>query len=416
MKPPPARAEGLGVYVHLPWCFRKCPYCDFNSHEMRGAPPFAAYVEALLEDLDDELPQAGGRAVATVFFGGGTPSLCPPELIGRFLDGLALRLPQAAALEVTLEANPGTIERGRFSEFAAAGVNRVSLGVQSFQPARLAAIGRIHDGRQAWQAIEELAAAGLANFNLDLMYGLPGQSPEEADADLRQAIAAGPAHLSIYQLTLEPGTSFHRRPPELPDEGAIAAMEQSAALLLEQSGFGRYEVSAWARPGQLCRHNLNYWQFGDYLGVGAGAHGKLTLADGTILRRWKRRRPLGWLRGSRLEGERRLDDAERLFEFMLNALRLVEGFDLGLFEARTGLPAAVALPGLRLGREAGLLESPRTSVWRATEFGRRFLNDAQALFLGAVMHTKGVRPAALPEIRIDRGRPPPGNSWKGITG
>ncbi len=393
MNPRAARPAGLGVYVHLPWCLRKCPYCDFNSHELRGAAPFAAYVDALLEDLDEELPRAGGRPVTTVFFGGGTPSLCPPELIGRFLDGLSLRLPRAAGLEVTLEANPGTIERGRFSEFAAAGVNRISLGVQSFQPQRLAAIGRIHDDRQAWVAIEELAAAGLANFNLDLMYGLPGQSAEEAAEDIRQAIAAGPAHLSVYQLTLEPGTPFHRRPPELPDEETLWGMEQAAGGALEQAGFRRYEVSAWARPGQQCRHNLNYWQFGDYLGVGAGAHGKLTLADGSILRRWKRRRPLSWLEGPRLEGEQRLDNSDRMFEFMLNALRLWEGFELGLFESRTGLPAEAARPGLERGLAKGLLETPKPAAWRATQLGRRFLNDAQALFLPASYAHEGGRGA-----------------------
>ena len=371
------------MYVHLPWCVRKCPYCDFNSHELRGVAPFAAYVDALLEDLEEDLPLAGGRPVATVFFGGGTPSLCPPSLIGRFLAGLAARLPLLPGAEITLEANPGAIERGRFSELAGAGVNRVSLGVQSFQPRLLEAIGRIHDEREAYAAIDELRSAGISNFNLDLMFGLPGQTVAEATADLAAAIAVVPPHLSLYQLTLEPGTPFHRRPPELPDEDACWEMEVAAVERLEAAGFRRYEVSAWARPDRECRHNLNYWTFGDYLGLGAGAHGKLSLEDGRILRRWRRRRPLGWLVGPRLEGEQALDAEERLFEFMLNALRLSDGFSLELFEARTGLGANAALPGLERGRELGLLESAAEGAWRATAFGRRFLNDTQAIFLPA---------------------------------
>lgn len=371
------------MYVHLPWCVRKCPYCDFNSHELRGIAPFAAYVDALLEDLEQDLPLAGGRPVATVFFGGGTPSLCPPSLIGRFLAGLAARLPLLPGAEITLEANPGAIERGRFSELAGAGVNRVSLGVQSFQPRLLEAIGRIHDEREAYAAIDELRAAGISNFNLDLMFGLPGQTVAEATADLAAAIAVVPPHLSLYQLTLEPGTPFHRRPPELPDEDACWDMEVAAVERLEAAGFRRYEVSAWARPDRECRHNLNYWTFGDYLGLGAGAHGKLSLEDGRILRRWRRRRPLGWLAGPRLEGEQALDAEERLFEFMLNALRLSDGFSLELFEARTGLGANAALPGLERGRELGLLESAAEGAWRPTAFGRRFLNDTQAIFLPA---------------------------------
>jgi oxygen-independent coproporphyrinogen-3 oxidase len=371
------------VYVHLPWCVRKCPYCDFNSHELRGAAPFEAYVDTLLEDLEQDLPLARGREVATVFFGGGTPSLCPPPLIGRFLAGLAARLPLAPDVEITLEANPGTIERGRFSELAEAGINRVSLGVQSFQPRLLAAIGRIHDEREAHAAIDELGRSGISNFNLDLMYGLPGQTVAEAQADLAAAIAAAPPHLSLYQLTLEPGTPFHRRPPDLPDEDACWEMEAAAAMRLDAAGFRNYEVSAWALPGRECRHNLNYWSFGDYLGLGAGAHGKLSLGDGRIVRRWRRRRPVGWLEGPRLEGEQVLDAEERLFEFMLNALRLRDGFSLASFEARTGLGVEVALPGLERGRQLGLLETGDGAIWRATPFGRRFLNDAQGLFLPA---------------------------------
>lgn len=324
-----------------------------------------------------------GREVSTVFFGGGTPSLCPPAQIGRFLEGLAARLSFAHDIEITLEANPGAIEHGRFSELAAAGINRVSLGVQSFQPRLLTAIGRIHDDREAHAAIDELARAGIENFNIDLMYGLPGQTVAEAADDLAAAIEAGPPHLSLYQLTLEPGTPFHRRPPELPDEDTSWAMEEAAAQNLAAHGYRRYEVSAWARPGHECRHNLNYWSFGDYLGVGAGAHGKLSLADGRIVRRHRRRRPLGWLAGPRIEGEQLLDPQARLFEFMLNALRLTDGFSNELFVARTGLALESALPGLELGHRKGLLAPRSTGGWQATPLGRRFLNDAQALFLPA---------------------------------
>jgi putative oxygen-independent coproporphyrinogen III oxidase len=373
----------LGVYVHLPWCVRKCPYCDFNSHELRGIAPFAAYVDALLEDLDTELPLVAGREIGSVFFGGGTPSLCPPPLIRRFLDGLAARLPLADDVEITLEANPGTIEHGRFSDLAGAGVNRISLGVQSFQPRLLSALGRIHDDREAHAAIDELRVAGIANFNIDLMFGLPGQTLEEATADVAAAVAAAPAHLSLYQLTLEQGTPFHRRPPVMPDEDACWAMEEAAGTRLEAAGYRRYEVSALARPGRECRHNLNYWSFGDYIGIGAGAHGKLSLPDGRILRRRRQRRPLEWLKGPRIAEERALGTLERRFEYMLNALRLTQGFSLEAFEARTGLPADLARPGLEKGRERGLLTSADGVRWRPTPLGGRFLNDVQALFLPA---------------------------------
>lgn len=360
---------------------RKCPYCDFNSHELRGTAPFADYVASLVEDLGEELPLVAGRSVETVFFGGGTPSLCPPELVGHFLEALDRQLPLARGAEITLEANPGTIERGRFAGFAAAGINRVSLGVQSFQPGLLRAIGRIHDEHEARAAIEELGRAGIDNFNLDLMYGLPGQSPAQAEADIIAALAAAPAHLSVYQLTLEPGTPFYRRPPELPDEEACWEMECAAAARLEAAGYRRYEVSAWARPGRECRHNLNYWSFGDYLGLGAGAHGKVTLGDGQVLRRQRRRRPLGWLEGPRLEAEERPAGEVLLFEFMLNALRLVDGFSLDLFEARTGLAPERALGLLEEGRRRGLLAEREAGTWAPTPLGRRFLNDAQELFL-----------------------------------
>jgi putative oxygen-independent coproporphyrinogen III oxidase len=338
-------------------------------------------VDALLEDLDEDLPLAAGRPVASVFFGGGTPSLCPPPLIARFLAGLAARLPVAPQAEITLEANPGAIEHGRFSELAAAGINRVSLGVQSFQPRLLASIGRIHDDREALAAIDELARAGIENFNLDLMFGLPGQTPAEAASDLAVALAAAPPHLSLYQLTLETGTPFYRNPPSLPDDDTCWEMEAAAAEVLEARGYRRYEVSAWSVPGRECRHNLNYWSFGDYLGVGAGAHGKVTLADGQIIRRQRRRRPLGWLQGPRIEAEHALDAPARVFEFMLNALRLTDGFTNELFEDRTGLPIQAATPGLEVAWRRGLLAPREAGGWQGTALGRRFLNDTQALFL-----------------------------------
>jgi oxygen-independent coproporphyrinogen-3 oxidase len=374
-------APPLSVYVHLPWCVRKCPYCDFNSHEARAETPYAAYVDALLDDLAEEAGRVGRRPVTSVFFGGGTPSLCPPGEIGRFLDGLGARLEMAPRAEVTLEANPGTIEHGRFAEFAAAGVNRVSLGVQSFQPRLLPAIGRIHDDRQARAAVEELGAAGIENFNIDLMYGLPGQDVEQAVEDVRLAIESGAAHVSHYQLTLEPGTPFYRRPPPLPDEDSAWRMQEACGEYLAGAGFRHYEVSAWARPGRECLHNLNYWTFGDYIGLGAGAHGKLTRPDGCIVRRWKRRRPAAYLAGDgRLEGETFPGPGDLVFEFMLNALRLEDGFSWEDFEARTGIDRSRAASTAARATAAGLLETSPTGV-RPSAAGKRFLNDLQSLFL-----------------------------------
>jgi len=371
----------LSVYVHLPWCVRKCPYCDFNSHEARAAPPYARYVDALLDDLEEEAGRVGGREVDTVFFGGGTPSLCPPGEVARFLAGLGARLPLAEDAEITLEANPGTIEHGRFAEFAGAGINRVSLGVQSFQPRLLEAVGRIHDERQAFEAIGELVAAGLDSFNLDIMFGLPGQSLDEAVHDVRLAAGTGAAHVSHYQLTLEPGTPFHRRPPKLPDEDAAWAMQEACGEVFAAAGLAQYEVSAWARPGGQCRHNLNYWRFGDYLGLGAGAHGKVTLPGGQVLRRWKRRRPAGYMESDgRLEGESRPQPDDLVFEYMLNTLRLAEGFRWTDFEARTGVDRARLDGVMARARAAGLAESDSRGV-RPTTRGRRYLNDLQAMFL-----------------------------------
>lgn len=373
----------LGLYVHLPWCVQKCPYCDFNSHGLKGLLPEASYLDALLADLEDEWPLVGGRGVATVFFGGGTPSLFRAESIGRLLEWLRARDGLAADAEVTLEANPGTVERGRFADYRAAGINRISLGVQSFDPTQLKRLGRIHGPGEVAGSLDELARAGLEDFNIDLMYGLPGQSVGEACEDLAAAIAAGPTHISHYQLTLEPNTLFWHEPPTLPDDEATWEMHNRCGDLLGAAGFERYEVSAFALDGRRCGHNVNYWSYGDYVGVGAGAHGKLTTKDGTtILRRSKLRHPTAYLAatGGRIQTETRIGPGERLFEFMLNALRLRDGFDAALFEARTGLPLDVARPRLAAAESRGLIAC-RDDTWRPTALGRRFLNDLQGLFL-----------------------------------
>jgi oxygen-independent coproporphyrinogen-3 oxidase len=373
----------LSLYVHLPWCVRKCPYCDFNSHPLRGELPVGEYVDALLADLEQDAALVEGRIVRTVFFGGGTPSLFPPAAIARLLAALRARLDCADNLEVTLEANPGTVEHGSFRDYRDAGVNRLSLGVQSFRRRHLIALGRIHDERAAHAAIEQAHAAGFDNFNIDLMYGLPGQDVEDAIADVRTACAHAPAHVSHYQLTLEPGTPFHRSPPVLPDEDACAAMQGATAAQLSEAGYAQYEVSAWARAGRECAHNLNYWTFGDYLGIGAGAHAKLTLGS-SIRRTHKQRQPRAYLAAAhgagRIEGEREVGPREAAFEFMLNALRLPAGFRTADFESRTGCPLALIGPIVAEAVARGLLE-PAAGGWRPTALGLRFLNDLQALFL-----------------------------------
>ena len=386
LTPPP-----LSLYVHLPWCVRKCPYCDFNSHEFRGAggtPPFARYVEALLADLDHDLPLAWGRTVHSVFFGGGTPSLFPAEAIDAFMQGASARLRFAPGLEVTLETNPGTAEHGRFEHYRAAGVNRLSFGVQTFDDAVLQRLGRIHDSAEADAAVKLARDAGYDNFNLDLMYALPGQTLAMAERDIERALALQPAHVSHYQLTLEPNTVFAARPPsDIPDEDAAWDMQERCQALLAGAGYAQYEVSAYARPGMQCAHHLNYWRFGDYLGIGAGAHGKLTLgAEQAIVRRWKHKHPTAYLAvagtAQAIGGDERIEPARRPFEFMLNALRLVEGFTLARFEARTGLPRTAIAAPLERARANGWLEIDGDHV-RSTALGRRFGNDVIALFLDA---------------------------------
>jgi putative oxygen-independent coproporphyrinogen III oxidase len=391
MPPPPIP---LSLYVHMPWCVRKCPYCDFNSHQRGTAPAPRSYIDALMADFERDLPRIGARTIETVFFGGGTPSLFPPEDFARLLEGLRRRARFAPDAEITMEANPGTVERGRFAGYRDVGINRISLGAQSFAPAALERLGRIHTADDTRRAVDELHAAGLANFNLDLMYALPGQTPEEAMADVRVACALAPAHISHYQLTLEPGTVFHARPPSLPDEDAAYAMQRDCQQFLAAEGFAQYEVSAYARPDSRCRHNLNYWTFGDYLGVGAGAHGKITLGvPDDIIRTEKPRQPREYL--DRLElgaascgaaasdplgVQHAVPRSELPFEFMLNALRLNLGFALRDFELRTGLGEGAIERALSRALDRGLIE-PTEEGWRPTELGSRFLNDLQGGFL-----------------------------------
>ncbi len=375
--------------MHFPWCVRKCPYCDFNSHTLHGELPQQRYIEALLSDLRLEAPQGHGRIVTSVFFGGGTPSLFAPEMLARLLEQARQILPIASDAEVTLEANPGTIERGRFRDYRAAGVNRVSLGAQSFSDARLRDLGRIHSAAETRRAAEELHAAGLSHFNLDLMYGLPEQDVDEAVADVQAALALGANHLSHYQLTLEPGTVFAAEPPAgLPCSDRCADMQLAAREHLAAAGLTQYEVSAYARADERCRHNLNYWSFGDYLGIGAGAHGKCSRWErGAMLveRAQKPREPRRYLAGVEAgKGAMRQTVQQRdlPFEYLMNALRLTEGFDEAQFETRTGLrlSATAAATALEQLQERGLLE--RTGAhWRASTRGMDLLNEVLTLLL-----------------------------------
>jgi oxygen-independent coproporphyrinogen-3 oxidase len=376
----------LALYVHMPWCVRKCPYCDFNSHQLKTAEPDAAYIDALLRDFDRELPLLAGRRIDTVFFGGGTPSLFAPEAFARLIAALRQRIAFAADAEITLEANPGTIECGRFAGYRQAGINRVSLGAQTFSPAALARLGRIHTADDTHRAVAEIRAAGIDNFNLDLMYALPEQTLDQALDDVSTACTLRPTHISYYQLTLEPGTVFYTRPPPLPDDEAAWRIETEGHRLLAAQGYRQYEVSAFAQVGAHCRHNLNYWSFGDYLGLGAGAHGKLTLGlPDEIVRTVKPKQPR--------EFQQRIDSADLAigertpiprddlpFEYMLNALRLNEGFTACGFEARTGLDIASIEPILFKVWNRGLIQRTQNG-WKPTDLGRRFLNDLQASFL-----------------------------------
>jgi putative oxygen-independent coproporphyrinogen III oxidase len=379
----------LALYVHMPWCVRKCPYCDFNSHVAPEQVPQQQYVDALLEDLAIDAQAAQGRALGSVFFGGGTPSLFAPEQIGRFLEAARSLVAFAGDVEVTLEANPGTVEHGRFGGYRDAGINRVSLGAQTFDAGHLRTLGRIHGAGDIARAVDEVRSAGIDNFNLDLMYGLPAQTLRQALADLDAALALEPAHLSHYQLTLEPGTVFYHRPPPLPDSDAIWQMQLDCQERLAASGYEHYEVSAYARAGRRSRHNLNYWQFGDYIGVGAGAHGKLTwLASeqrrSAIVRSARLKQPREFLRraaADRVSDRFEVATADLPFEYMLNVLRLTDAFTEADFEARTGLAFAAIRPEIQEAERKRLVRKAGVAGWRVTELGQRFLNDLQALFL-----------------------------------
>jgi putative oxygen-independent coproporphyrinogen III oxidase len=374
----------LALYVHLPWCIRKCPYCDFNSHENRGEVPEARYLDALRADLEASLPLIWGRRVISVFIGGGTPSLFSPEAVDRLIADIRARVPLEPGCEITLEANPGTFERERFKAFRAAGVTRLSVGVQSFDDAALQRIGRVHDAAQARAAVEE-AAAAFDTFNIDLMYALPGQTLQQLAQELDTALAFNPPHLSIYHLTIEPNTLFAVKPPPLPDDDLASDMldliaERTAAVHLQ-----RYEVSAFARPGHRCTHNLNYWQFGDYLGIGAGAHGKLSFPH-RVLRQVRWREPAQYMReavaGNAVSNQHEVARRDLPFEYMMNALRLRDGFALQRFCERTGLPLSAVLPALRQAREQGLIEWDESQdELRPSARGFDFLSNLQALFL-----------------------------------
>jgi len=390
----------LSLYIHLPWCVAKCPYCDFNSHALGGELPEDRYVDALLADLEIDLPRVWGRPLASVFLGGGTPSLFSAAAIDRLLSGVRARLQLAPGAEITMEANPGAVEHDRFEAYRAAGVNRISLGIQTFDDDKLKVLGRIHSAAEAESAIEAVKAAGFERFNLDLMWALPEQTLEQAVADVERALAFGPRHLSHYQLTLEPNTVFAKRPPPLPPEDAVIDMQDACAEPLLAAGLRAYEISAWAEPGQESAHNLNYWRFGDYLGIGAGAHGKITLpAEARVMRTRRKSHPRPYLKalddGSFIAEEKSVGAADLAFEYFLNRLRLDEPIALAEFQDRTGMRAETVSDTLERAIELELIEISdadrrgrgpdlrvgRTSVVRRTERGQRYLNDLQALFL-----------------------------------
>jgi oxygen-independent coproporphyrinogen-3 oxidase len=374
----------LALYVHVPWCVRKCPYCDFNSHALKGELPEQAYLAALQADLEQALPSVWGRRVTSIFIGGGTPSLLSAAAVDRMMTIFRACLNLLPDAEVTLEANPGTVEAGRFTEYARSGINRISLGIQSFDDRALAALGRIHDAKQARQAIE-IAQRAVGRVNLDIMYALPQQSLQDCANDLRQAMSFQTEHLSLYHLTLEPNTVFAKYPPAVPDDDLSASMQDWIAEQTGLGGWERYEVSAYARPGAQCRHNLNYWEFGDYLGIGPGAHGKLSFHD-KITRHAKLKNPAAWMdKAGRADGSHVAEESvigvhELGFEFMLNALRLKAGVPAGLYTERTGLSRLSIAPALQRAVSRGLLE-PDPGRLQATPLGWQFLNDLQAEFL-----------------------------------
>ncbi len=375
----------LSLYVHLPWCVHKCPYCDFNSHALTGDLPGDEYVQALLRDLEQELPLVWGRTVHSIFFGGGTPSLFSARQFAALMSGFRSRLRISPEAEVTLEANPGTTEHDSFAAYREVGINRVSLGVQSFSDDRLSDIGRIHGRAEVEQAVVAIQKSGIRNFNIDLMFALPGQSPGEALEDVRQAVACKPAHVSHYQLTIEPNTAFHARPPALPDEDSAWEMQQECGQILSKAGYEQYEISAWACPDFQCRHNLNYWRYGDFVGIGAGAHGKITLpSEQTVRRRVRQKHPRSWMKGVWEGGgiieDRNLDPDERVFEFFLNQLRLRDGVLKDQLEPRAGVAWNEVAAKVGVAIEKGLLKEDN-KLLSPTELGWRFSNEVQAIFL-----------------------------------
>ncbi|AIR85063.1 MULTISPECIES: radical SAM family heme chaperone HemW [Pantoea] len=370
----------LSLYIHIPWCVQKCPYCDFNSHALKGEVPHIEYVQHLLSDLEQDLPLTAGREVRTIFIGGGTPSLLSSNAMQMLMDGVRARLPLAADAEVTMEANPGTVEADRFSGYQKAGINRISIGVQSFSPQKLERLGRIHGPDEAVRAAHLAAGLGLRSFNLDLMHGLPDQSLEEALDDLRQAIALNPPHLSWYQLTIEPNTMFSSRPPVLPDDDALWDIYEQGHELLSAAGYQQYETSAYAKPGYRCEHNLNYWRFGDYLGIGCGAHGKLTQPDGRIVRTVKTRHPRGFMQGKYLDKQHNVENDDKPFEFFMNRFRLLEAAPRADFSRYTGLDEQVIRAQMDEAIKAGYVVET-AEQWQITEKGKLFLNSLLELFM-----------------------------------
>ncbi len=393
----------LSLYIHVPWCVRKCPYCDFNSHKAEEHIPETEYVQALLDDLEADLPYVQGREIQTIFIGGGTPSLLSVEAFETLLTGLQKKVTFVKDIEITMEANPGTFEAEKFAGYRKLGINRLSIGVQSFADHQLKHLGRIHDGQQAVAAIKMAKAAGFDNFNIDLMHGLPDQSEAQALADIQQAIDLGPTHLSWYQLTIEPNTEFFKRPPVLPEDETLWDIQEAGQALLAKHGFVQYEVSAYAQAGKQATHNLNYWQFGDYLGIGAGAHGKVTdlvnapesLTASAVFRTWKTRAPKDFLNAAKsdskhnskgfLAGKESIQNEDLGLEFLMNALRLQEGFDLDLFEQRTGYPLDTISEGIKAAIEKGLLEKnlreDGSEQIKTSTKGSLFLNEILGLFM-----------------------------------
>ena len=377
----------LSLYIHIPWCIRKCPYCDFNSHAVKpgdnsGTLPEADYTSALMRDLETELGYIQGREIETIFIGGGTPSLFSPKALHEILQGVASRTPLAGNAEITMEANPGTFEQERFAGFLEAGVNRLSIGIQSFNDQHLQTLGRIHNSENAHHAVSAARQIGFSNINIDLMHGLPNQTPEQALEDLQTAIGLAPDHISWYQLTIEPNTEFHSRPPRLPEDETLWDIQEQGQALLAASGYQQYEISAYSQPGRRAKHNLNYWQFGDYIGIGAGAHGKLTLpGEAQILRRWKQRQPKAYMQAiDPVSGQQAIASDELPFEFMMNALRLHDGVSADLYHPATGMPFSQIETQLQQLRHKGLLVDDPGRI-APTEQGRLFLNDLLESFL-----------------------------------